>query len=54
MIFLLTRPFVWLIKLLKSIVTAPLKMLRANRDRRARKNAKFAARAVKEQTRAAK
>ncbi len=49
MIFLLTRPFVWLVKLVKSIVTAPFRMLRANRDRRARKNAKFAAKAVKQQ-----
>jgi hypothetical protein len=53
-IFLLTRPFVWLVKLVMAIVTAPLKLLRSNRDRRARKNAKFAAKAVKEQAKAAK
>jgi hypothetical protein len=53
-IFLITRPFVWLFKLLKSIVTAPFRMLRARRDRKARKDAKFAAQAVKDQAKAAK
>jgi hypothetical protein len=48
-IFLITRPFVWLFKFLKAIVTAPFKALRSRRDRKARKNAKFAAKAVKEQ-----
>ena len=49
MIFLITRPFVWLFKMLKAIVTAPFKALRRRRDRKARKDAKFAAKAVKEQ-----
>jgi len=48
-IFLITRPFVWLFKLLKAVVTAPFKAIRASRDRKARKNAKFAAKAVKDQ-----
>ena len=54
MIFLITRPFVWLFKLLKAIVTAPVRMAHASRDRKARKNAKFAAQAVKDQAKAAK
>lgn len=49
MIYLITRPFVWLVKLLKAIVTAPVRMLHARRDRKARKNAKFAAKAAKQQ-----
>jgi hypothetical protein len=49
MIFLLTRPFVLLFKLLKAIVKAPFKAVSAQRDRKARKNAKFAAAAVKQQ-----
>ena len=49
MIFLITRPFVWLAKLLKAIVTAPLKLFRGNRNRKTRKNAKVAAKAVKQQ-----
>lgn len=54
MIYLITRPFVWLVKLVKTVVTAPFKMLRAKSNRKARKNAKFAARAVKDQAKAAK
>ena len=49
MIFLITRPFVWLVKLLKAIVTAPAKLFRGRRNAKVRKNAKFAAKAVKKQ-----
>jgi hypothetical protein len=54
MIYLITRPFVWLIKTAKMIVTAPFRALRRRRDRKARKEAKFAAQAIRDQQKAAK
>ncbi len=54
MIYLLTRPIVWLIKTVKMIVGSPFRALSARRNRRARKDAKFAANAIREQQKAAK
>lgn len=54
MIYLITRPIVWLIKIVKRVITAPFRALRARRDRRARKDAKFAAQAIREQQKVAK
>jgi hypothetical protein len=54
MIYLLTRPIVWLVKTVKMVVGSPFRALRARRNRRARKDAKFAANAIREQQKAAK
>jgi hypothetical protein len=54
MIYLLTRPIVWLIKTAKMIVRSPFKAMSARRNRHARKDAKFAANAIREQQKAAK
>jgi hypothetical protein len=54
MIYLITRPFVWLIKTIKMVVTAPFRALTRRRNRKARKNAKFAADAIRDQQKAAK
>jgi hypothetical protein len=54
MIYLITRPIVWLIKTIKMVVTAPFRAMRARRDRRARKDAQFAANAIRDQQKAAK
>lgn len=53
MLFLITRPFVYLFKLLKTIVKAPFKFVGAIRYHNTRKNAKLAARAIKQQNKAA-
>ncbi len=54
MIYLLTRPIVWVIKMVKMVLGAPFRALRARRDRHARKDARFAATAIREQQKAAK
>jgi hypothetical protein len=54
MIYLLTRPIVWLIKIVKMIAGAPFRAVSARRNRRARKDAKFAAGAIRDQQKAAK
>ena len=51
--WLITRPFVYLFKLLKTIVKAPFKAVRAKRNHTTRKNATLAATAVKQQQAAA-
>lgn len=54
MIYLLTRPIVWAVKLVRMIVKLPFKMVGAVRNHGTRKNAKFAAKTIKEQAKAAK
>lgn len=54
MIYLITRPITWLIKTIKMVVGAPFRTLRARRNRRARKDAKFAAQAIREQQKTAR
>jgi hypothetical protein len=47
MIYLISRPFTWLFKIVKGAVKAPFKAVVGVRDHRGRKNAKIAAQAVK-------
>jgi hypothetical protein len=54
LLYLITRPFAWLLKLLTTIVKSPFKLMASIRDRRARKNAKFAAKAIRGQQKEAK
>jgi len=54
MIYLLTRPIVWLIGIVLMIVRAPFKAVSHRRTRRARKEAHFAAQAIREQQKAAR
>jgi hypothetical protein len=53
MIYLLTRPIVWLIKTLKMIIRSPFRAVSRRRNRRARKDAQFAAQAIREQQKTA-
>jgi hypothetical protein len=54
LIYLLTRPITWLIKTVRMIVRAPFRAVSRRRNRRARKDARFAAQAVREQQKASK
>ena len=54
MIYLLTRPIVLLVGIVMMIVKAPFKAVARRRNRRARKDAKFAAQTIREQQKAAR
>jgi hypothetical protein len=54
MIYLTTRPITWLIKMVRMVLSAPFKAVGRRRNRRARKDAKFAAQAIRDQQKAAK
>ena len=51
--YLLSRPFVWLFKLLKKIVLLPAQIFQSVRDRRMRKNVKQMVKANKDATKGA-
>ena len=54
MIYLLTRPITWLVAIVLMIVRAPFKAVSHRRNRRARKEAHFAAQTIREQQKAAR
>ena len=51
--YLLSRPFVWLFKLLKKIVLLPAQIFHSVRDRRMRKNVNQMVKANKDATKGA-